>query len=192
MSVWMYSTRWPKVNGAIGIGQGAGDEDAPLGSVLAHDSVNVVSGKGRNHTGKPVKNRNNCVPLAGGIGWPCHGCPASIRPSFFPCFRVYAVTDLAAVKAALNQVKDPLLNQTLAELGWLDNVVLDGHTVLVDLAPTYAGAAQELYPLLLDALAQSGVEQLGLRERPAIPRVKPQGTVPALDQGEERHCRIVG
>ncbi len=95
---------------------------------------------------------------------------------------MHAVTDLAVVNAALNQVKDPLLNQTLADLGWLDSVVLDGHTVLVDLAPTYAGAAQELYPLLLDALAQSGVEQLGLRERPAIPRVKPQGTVPALDR----------
>jgi len=92
------------------------------------------------------------------------------------------VTDLAAVKASLNPVKDPLLNQSLAELGWLENVVLDGDTVLVDLVPTYAGASEELRPLLLEALAPLGVEQLGLRENPAIPRVKPQGTVPALDR----------
>ncbi|MBP7177470.1 MAG: iron-sulfur cluster carrier protein ApbC [Moraxellaceae bacterium] len=95
---------------------------------------------------------------------------------------MYAVTDLAAVKASLNPVKDPLLNQSLAELGWLENVVLDGDTVLVDLVPTYAGASEELRPLLLEALAPLGVEQLGLRENPAIPRVKPQGTVPALDR----------
>ncbi len=92
------------------------------------------------------------------------------------------MTDLAAVKASLNPVKDPLLNQSLAELGWLENVVLDGDTVLVDLVPTYAGASEELRPLLLEALAPLGVEQLGLRENPAIPRVKPQGTVPALDR----------
>lgn len=92
------------------------------------------------------------------------------------------MTDLAAVKASLNPVKDPLLNQSLEELGWLENVVLDGDTVLVDLAPTYAGASEELRPLLLEALAPLGVEQLGLREKPAIPRVKPQGTVPALDR----------
>ena len=92
------------------------------------------------------------------------------------------MTDLAAVKASLNSVKDPLLNQSLAELGWLENVVLDGDTVLVDLVPTYAGASEELRPLLLEALAPLGVEQLGLRENPATPRVKPQGTVPALDR----------
>lgn len=92
------------------------------------------------------------------------------------------MTDLAAVKASLNSVKDPLLNQSLAELGWLENVVLDGDTVLVDLVPTYAGASEELRPLLLEALASLGVEQLGLREKPVIPRVKPQGTVPALDR----------
>ncbi len=92
------------------------------------------------------------------------------------------MTDLAAVKASLNSVKDPLLNQSLAELGWLENVVLDGDTVLVDLVPTYAGASEELRPLLLEALAPLGVEQLGLREKPVIPRVKPQGAVPALDR----------
>lgn len=92
------------------------------------------------------------------------------------------MTDLAAVKASLNQVKDPLLDQSLEELGWLESVVLDGRTVLVDLASTYAGAAEELRPSLLEALAPLGVEQLGVRERPAIPRVKPQGTVPALDR----------
>jgi hypothetical protein len=35
-----------KVNRAVGIGQGAGDKDAPLMGVLAHDSVNIVTGKG--------------------------------------------------------------------------------------------------------------------------------------------------
>lgn len=93
-----------------------------------------------------------------------------------------AVTDLAAVKASLGRVQDPLLHQSLLDLGWLEKVVLDGDTVLVDLAPTYAGAAEELRPLLLEALVVLGVEQLGLRERAVIPRVKPQGTVPALDR----------
>lgn len=37
--------------------------------------------------------------------------------------------------------------------GWLENVVLDGDTVLVDLAPAYAGAAEELRPLFLEVLA---------------------------------------
>lgn len=93
-----------------------------------------------------------------------------------------AVTDLAAVKASLGRVQDPLLHQSLQDLGWLEKVVLDGDTVLVDLAPTYAGAAEELRPLLLEALDVLGVGQLGLREKAVIPRVKPQGTVPALER----------
>lgn len=93
-----------------------------------------------------------------------------------------AVTDLAAVKASLGRVQDPLLQKSLQDLGWLEKVVLDGDTVLVDLAPTYAGAAEELRPLLLEALDALGVEQLGLREKAVIPRVKPQGTVPALER----------
>lgn len=93
-----------------------------------------------------------------------------------------AVTDLAAVKASLGRVQDPLLQKSLQDLGWLEKVVLDGDTVLVDLAPTYAGAAEELRPLLLEALDVLGVGQLGIREKAVIPRVKPQGTVPALER----------
>jgi ATP-binding protein involved in chromosome partitioning len=91
------------------------------------------------------------------------------------------VTDVAAVKTALGRVQDPLLKQTLAELGWLEKVALQGDdTVLLDLQPTYAGAVEELRPLLLAALAPLGVDQLGLRELPAIPRVRPQGGLPGL------------
>lgn len=93
-----------------------------------------------------------------------------------------AVIDLAAVKASLGRVQDPLVQQSLLDLCWLEKVVLDGDTVLVDLAPTYAGAAEEIRPLLLEALATLGVEQLGIREKAVIPRVKPQGTVPALER----------
>lgn len=93
------------------------------------------------------------------------------------------MTELAAVKAALAAVEAPLLGKKLSELGWLDNVALQGtDTVLVDLAPAYAGASEDLRPALLAALAPLGVEQLGLRERAIIPRVRPQGGLPALDR----------
>lgn len=93
------------------------------------------------------------------------------------------MTDIAVVKKALGAVREPLMGQTLAELGWLDNVALQGQdTVLLDLAPTYAGAAQELRPTLLEALAPLGVAQLGLREKAAIPRVRSQGGLPALER----------
>ncbi len=93
-----------------------------------------------------------------------------------------AVTD-AAVKSALGAVMDPLLGRTLADLGWLDRVVLQGDdTVLLDLAPTYAGASEELRPLLLAALAPLGIQQLGMRELPKIPRVQAQGGLPGMER----------
>ncbi|HEX4869287.1 MAG TPA: iron-sulfur cluster carrier protein ApbC [Moraxellaceae bacterium] len=92
------------------------------------------------------------------------------------------MTDTAAVKSALSAVVDPLMGKPLGELGWLDRVLVDGDTVLVDLAPAYAGAAEELRPLLLGALASLGLAQLGLREAPAIPRARPQGGLPGLDR----------
>jgi ATP-binding protein involved in chromosome partitioning len=92
------------------------------------------------------------------------------------------VTDISAAKSALSAVVDPLVGKPLGVLGWLDKVVADGDTVLVDLAPGYAGAAEELRPLLLAALAPLGVVQLGMREAPAIPRVRPQGGLPGLDR----------
>ncbi len=93
------------------------------------------------------------------------------------------MTDLALVKAALGRVQDPLLDLPLSELGWLDRVALQGDdTVLVDLAPSYAGAADELRPALLAALAPLGVVQLGLREAPAIPRVRAQGGLPGMER----------
>lgn len=92
------------------------------------------------------------------------------------------MTDTAAVKSALSAVVDPLLGKPLGELGWLAQVRVEGTTVLVDLAPTYAGAAEELRPLLLAALSPLGVDQLGLRESPAIPRARPQGGLPGLDR----------
>lgn len=93
------------------------------------------------------------------------------------------MTDLSTVKTALAAVVDPLLNQTLSELGWLDNVAMKGSdTVLVDLAPAYAGASEELRPHLLAALATLGVDQMGLREKANIPRVRPQGGLSALER----------
>lgn len=74
------------------------------------------------------------------------------------------------------------MGQSLGQLGWLEQVLVQGDTVLVDLAPTYAGAAEELRPLMLAALAGSGIAQLGLREAPAIPRARPQGGLPGLDR----------
>lgn len=92
------------------------------------------------------------------------------------------MTDIAAVRSALSAVVDPLVGKPLGQLSWLDKVVADGDTVLVDLAPGYAGASEELRPLLLAALAPLGVVQLGMREAPAIPRVRPQGGLPGLDR----------
>lgn len=92
------------------------------------------------------------------------------------------MTDAAVVKHALAAVTDPLLGKPLGELGWLERVVVEGETVLVDLKPSYAGASEELRPLLLQALAGLGIAQLGLRERPEIPRVRPQGGLPGLDR----------
>lgn len=93
------------------------------------------------------------------------------------------MTDIAVVKKALGAVQEPLLERSLAELGWLDNVSLQGQdTVLVDLQPTYAGASVELRPYLLEALAPLGIGQLGLRERVDVPRARPQGGLPALDR----------
>ena len=34
-----------------------------------------------------------------------------------------AVTDLAAVKASLGRVQDPLLQKSLQDLGWLEKVI---------------------------------------------------------------------
>ncbi len=93
------------------------------------------------------------------------------------------MTDAAAVKAALGQILDPLLGKSLAELGWLDSVSMQGRdTVLVDLAPAYAGASQELRPLFLEVLAPLGVQQLGLRERVLVPRVRAQGGLSGLER----------
>lgn len=93
-----------------------------------------------------------------------------------------AVNNTDAIKSALDAVVDPLMGRSLGELGWLDRVAFQDGTVLVDLAPAYAGAAEELRPFLLDTLARFSVTQLGLREAPAIPRVRPQGGLPALDR----------
>ena len=91
--------------------------------------------------------------------------------------------DVASVKPVLGRIQDPLLGQTLDELGWLDKIALQGEdTVLLDLAPSYAGAGGELRPLLLAALAPLGVDQLGMRELPAIPRVRAQGGLPGLER----------
>lgn len=93
------------------------------------------------------------------------------------------MTDLAQIKAALAAVRDPLLGKTLAELGWIEQLRLQGSdTVLLDLAAGYAGAAEELRPLLLAALAPLGVLQLGLRERPVIARVPAQGGLPGMER----------
>lgn len=93
------------------------------------------------------------------------------------------MTDVATVKAALGAVQDPLLGASLAELGWLDSVRMQGDdTVLLDLAPAYAGAAEELRPFLLAALAPLGVDQLGLREAAVIPRVRAQGGLPGMER----------
>ncbi len=74
------------------------------------------------------------------------------------------------------------MGKSLGELGWLDNVVVEGDTVLVDLAPAYAGASEELRPLLLAALAGVGMVELGMREAPVIPRARAQGGLPGLDR----------
>ncbi len=93
------------------------------------------------------------------------------------------MTDIASVNAALGAVTDPLLGRTLAELGWLARVARQGDdTVLLDLAPSYAGASEELRPLLLAALAPLGVQQLGMRELPNIPRVQAQGGLPGMER----------
>ncbi|MDF3031262.1 MAG: iron-sulfur cluster carrier protein ApbC [Moraxellaceae bacterium] len=92
------------------------------------------------------------------------------------------MTDLPAVKAALSAVVDPLLEKSLGELGWIDSVVVDGDTVLLDLAPAYAGASEELRPLLLAALDGLGIAHLGMRESVRIPRVRPQGGLPGLER----------
>jgi ATP-binding protein involved in chromosome partitioning len=96
--------------------------------------------------------------------------------------RTPAVTDAAAVKAALGAVRDPLMDRTLGELGWLARIDVRDGTALVDLAPAYAGAQEELRPLLLAALAPLGVQELGLREAPLVPRVRPQGGLPGLER----------
>lgn len=92
------------------------------------------------------------------------------------------MTDSVAVKSILSAVIDPLMGKSLGELGWLDRVVVDDATALVDLAPAYAGASEELRPLMLAALAGTGIARLGLREAPAIPRARPQGGIPGLDR----------
>lgn len=93
------------------------------------------------------------------------------------------MTDAAAVKAALGQILDPLLGKSLADLGWLESVSMQGaDTVLIDLAPGYAGASQELRPLFLEVLAPLGVQQLGLRERAVVPRVRAQGGLSGLER----------
>ncbi|MCC2638803.1 MAG: Fe-S-binding ATPase [Moraxellaceae bacterium] len=112
---------------------------------------------------------------------PCTPKPGYDTGPFYQC-RDPDVTDSSAVKAALAAVIDPLMGKSLGELGWLDQVVVDGDTALVDLAPAYAGASEELRPLLLAALAGIGMAQLGMREAPVIPRARAQGGLAGLDR----------
>ncbi|MFN3587215.1 MAG: iron-sulfur cluster carrier protein ApbC [Moraxellaceae bacterium] len=91
------------------------------------------------------------------------------------------MTDLARLKAALGRVVDPHLAQSLADLGWLEALALEGEAAQLRLAPGYAGAAQELAPALAAAAAAEGVT-LVVSERPAIPRAAPQGGLRGLDR----------
>lgn len=91
------------------------------------------------------------------------------------------MTDVARLKAALGAVSEPLLEQPLADLGWLEALTLEAGAAQLVLAPGYAGAAQELAPALAAAAAACGV-MLTVSERPAIPRATPQGGLAGLDR----------
>jgi len=48
------------------------------------------------------------------------------------------MTDVARLKAALGAVSEPLLEQPLADLGWLEALTLEAGAAQLVLAPGYA------------------------------------------------------